>query len=129
MKPWYKTHVMAVVTGSSAGDGCVALPEGRLGRTSLRSSAPHISSTDALRMLRTSVRSAERGALAEAKSHFTARGKQAAIFRSSPLFSSFKDGSFRAAISHKSATASNETPDSHSLRSTACFTSLETTWA
>jgi len=73
-------------------------------------------------MFKTSVCPGSSGAPAEANNHFTARGKHAAIFTPCPQASRFSAGSLRADISQRSATASNERPESLSCRSTAAFT-------
>ena len=78
-------------------------------------------------MLSTSVAPNGSGALAAAKSHFTARGKQAAIFTGPAAASRLSDGSRRADNSQRSGTASKGRLLSQSFFSTAAFTSGETT--
>src|SRR6476646_6659370 len=129
MESLIETHATASVAGSSLTGGTVALPAGRFGSITPFSMALQTSSADWTRILRICVWATGNGAFAEAKSHFTARGKQAAILRFPQVLNRCRDGSLRADISHRSATASKATPDSQSLCNTACFTSLETTWA
>src|SRR5207237_8740117 len=124
MESLVETHATAAVAGSSLAGGTTAFPAGRFGWISRLLIALQISSADCTRILRTSVWSSGNVALAEEKSHLTARGKQAAILRLPQVLNRCRDGSLRADISHRSATASNATPDSQSFRKTASFTSL-----
>jgi hypothetical protein len=87
------------------------------------------SSADCVRRFSTSVAPSGSGASAAAKSHFTARGKQAAIFTGPAAARRFSDGSRRADSSQRSGTASKGRSLSQRRFSTAAFTSGDTTWA
>ncbi len=85
-------------------------------------------SGDSERRLTTSVVDGFSGAPAAAKSHFTARGKQAAIL-TGPEASCRRTGSFRAESSQRSATASNSVSEWQSPLRTASLVVFGTTWA